>query len=203
VQRYLPLALVLLLGVAGFSLGAAKPAGEAVPAELVLSGPSEMPLFRKGRGVTFHATLINRSDSPLIFVPPHKDWLEERQLEWQAIDAKGRWIDRQPNYFIWCDVHGVMRAERHDFVRVIGGPPRQIQDSDVVILQRGERYEIEGLADPSFALNFLKRGVYQVSLSYSFDPSRYELPKDSKSASALKNAVSLSLTTNTLTVEIK
>jgi hypothetical protein len=162
-----------------------------------------MPLFRKGHGVTFRAMLINRSNSPLVFVPPRRDWSRERQIEWEAVDAKGRWIDRLPNWFIWCDVHGVMRAERRDFVQVLGGPPKQVQDSDVVILQPGEQYEIAGLADPSFALNFLKRGVYQVSLAYTFDPSRYQLPKASKNAAALKSAGFLSLTSNTLTVLIK
>lgn len=205
-RRLLQLVLVLFAGLAGTSLGASqespKPA-ETPSAEMVLSGPAEMPLFRKGHGVTFHAALINRSNSPLVLVPPHRDWPEERQIEWQAVDAKGHWLDRLPNWFIWCDVHGVMRAERRDFVQVLGGPPKQIQDSDVVILQPGEQYEFAGLADPSFALNFLTRGVYQISLAYTFDPSRYELPKASKNAAVLKSAASVSFTSNTLTVALK
>jgi hypothetical protein len=82
------------------------------------------------------------------------------------------------------------------------GPPKQIHESDVVMLQPGERYEIAGLADPSFALKFLRRGVYQISLSYTFDSSRYELPKNSKNAAALKAAGFLSFTSNTLAVLI-
>jgi hypothetical protein len=202
VRRFLALAIVLFAAVGGAARGASQGAEEEPSAELVLSGPVEMPLFRRGHGVAFRAVLVNRSSSPFLFVPPHRDWSEERQLEWQAVDAKGRWIDRLPNYLIWCDVHGVMRAERRDMVQVIGGPPKRIQDSDVVILQPGEQDEIAGLADPSFKLNFLKTGVYQLSLAYTFDPSRYELPRGSKNAAALKRAGYLSLTSNALTVAL-
>ena len=204
------LTLILSAAVANESRDASPQSSEspsvrgisAATAELVLSGPAEMPLFRKGHGVTFHAVLINRSNSPLVFVRPHPDWPQERQLQWGAVDTKGRSVDQLAHYYIWCDVHGVMRAERRDFIQVIGGPPKPIQDSDVVLLQPGEQYEIAGLADPSFWLHFLRRDVYQVSLSYTLDSSRYELPKASRYATALKSTGFIGITSKPLSVRV-
>ena len=204
------LALILSAAVANESQDASPQSSEsasvrgisAATAELVLSGPAEMPLFRKGHGVTFHAVLINRSNSPLVFVPPHPDWPQERQLQWGAVDIKGRSVDQLATYYTWCDVHGVMRTERRDFFQVIGGPPKPIQDSDVVVLQPGAQYEIAGLADPSFWLHFLHRGTYQILLSYTLDSSRYELPKASRYATALKSTGIIGITSKPLSVRV-
>jgi hypothetical protein len=199
-MRWVSVLILAVFLVPIISYGAPDEATGAVSVELALSGPTAMPLFRKGHGVTFHAVLINRSKSPIVFVPPHKDWSDDQQLEWQAVDAKGHVVYRLPEYGLWCDVHGVMHMGPVSEVlpTASAAAPRTIKDGDVVVLQPGEQYEIAGLADPSFALRFPRRGVYQISLAYTFDPSRYKLPRTSKNAASLKTTGYLSLTSNTL-----
>ncbi len=171
--------------------------------ELIIAGPNTMPLPRKDWRPRFAATLINRSNDAVVFVPPRNDWYGERRLEWQAVDSKGRWLDRQPNYAIECDVHGVMRMVPDLPAPLLGAePPRPIRDTDLVVLQPGERYELKSLADPWFSLNFRRHGVYTLSLHFSFASGHYELPKNSHYASALKKSSVIEASSNELELTI-
>jgi hypothetical protein len=171
--------------------------------ELVIAGPEAVPLPRKDWRPLFTALLINHSKEPVVLLPPRNDWYGERRLEWQAADSKGRWLDRQPNYAIECDVHGVMRA-----VPDLPAPlldtqaPKQIRDSDLIVLQPGEKYELRSLADPWFSLNFRRHGVYTLSLHFSLASEHYALPKSSPYAVALKNSSHIEVTSNELTLTI-
>jgi hypothetical protein len=171
--------------------------------ELIIAGPDAVPLPRKDWRPRFTATLINRSKDAVIFVPPRNDWYGERRLEWQAVDSKGRWLDRQPNYAIECDVHGVMRMVPDLPAPLLAAePPRQIRDADLVVLQPGERYELKSLADPWFSLNFRRHGTYTLSLHFAFASGHYELPKNSHYASALKKSSVIEVNSNELKLTI-
>ena len=161
-----------------------------------------MPLFRKGHGVIFTAALVNHSDKPIAFVPPRRDWPDEHRLTWNATDEKSRPVDPLPDYSIWCDVHGVMHMGPVPELQAPISKPRQIQDADLIILSPGESYPIAGLADPTFSLKFLRRGVYRVQLSFEFDPAHYRLAKGSKNAATLKNADSIYAASNALAVHL-
>jgi hypothetical protein len=201
-RRFVLFVLVLSAGAADFAAGAPQNAIDSPPAEVVLSGPASMPLFRKGHGVMFTAVVVNRSDKPIAFVPPRRDWPDEHRLTWEAMDEKGRPVVPLPDNSIWCDVQGVMHMGPLPALQPPNPKPRQIQDADLIMLQPGERYPIAGLADPSFSLKFLKPGVYRVQLSFEFDPAHYRLSKGSKNAAALKNAVSLYAVSLPLTVKL-
>jgi hypothetical protein len=176
---------------------------ESTQLELVIAGPEAVPLPRKDWRPLFTAALINHSKEPIVFVPPRNDWHGERRLEWQAADSKGRWLDRQPNYAIECDVHGVMRA-----VPDLPAPlldtqaPKQIRDANLIVLQPGEKYELKSLADPWFSLSFRRHGVYTLSLHFSLAPEHYALPKNSPYAEALKNSRHIEVSSNELTLTI-
>jgi hypothetical protein len=176
---------------------------ESTQLELMIAGPEAVPLPRKDWRPLFTAVLINRLKEPVVFVPPRNDWYGERRLEWQAVDTKGRWLDRQPNYAIECDVHGVMRA-----VPDLPAPlldtqaPKQIRDADLIVLQPGEKYELKSLADPWFSLNFRRHGVYTLSLYFSLASEHYALPKNSPYAEALKNSSHIEVSSNELTLTI-
>jgi hypothetical protein len=171
--------------------------------ELIIAGPDAVPLPRKDWRPRFTAVLINRSKSAVVFVPPRNDWYGERRLEWQAVDSKGRWLDRQPNYAIECDVHGVMRAVPDLPAPLLAaGPPKQIRNTDLVVLQPGERYDLKNLADPWFSLNFRRHAMYTLSLHFSFASSHYELPKNSQYASALKKSSAIEVSSNELKLTI-
>jgi hypothetical protein len=185
------------------SLSAKQDIPGQAPIELIIAGPDTVPLPRKDWRPRFTAVLINRSNDLVVFVPPRNDWYGERRLEWQAVDSKGRWLDRQPNYAIECDVHGVMRM-----VPDLAAPllairaPKQIRDADLVVLQPGERYELKNLADPWFSLNFRRHGIYTLSLHFAFASGHYELPKNSQYASALKNSSLIEANSNELRLTI-
>ena len=161
--------------------------------ELVLSGPEKMPLFRRGRGVTFHAVLVNRSQAPVTLVRPHKEWFEEHP-QWSAFDERGRSVERLPTYQMECLPLPTCPS--------VAPQPLPIRDDDLLVLKPGESYEIVGLYDPSFSLKFLNRGVYHVSLAYTFDPSHYRLPESSRKSEALKGASFLSVASNALQLRI-
>src|SRR5580700_9942646 len=170
---------------------------ESTQLELVITGPEAVPLPRKDWRPLFTAVLINRLKEPVVFVPPRNDWYGERRLEWQAVDSQGRWLDRQPNYVIECDVHGVMRAVPDLPAPLLAaGPPKQIRNTDLVVLQPGERYDLKNLADPWFSLNFRRHAMYTLSLHFSFASSHYELPKNSQYASALKKSSAIEVSSN-------
>jgi hypothetical protein len=176
---------------------------ESTQLELVIAGPEAVPLPRKNWRPLFTAVLINHSKEPVVLLPPRIDWYGERRLEWQAADSKGRWLDRQPNYAIECDVHGVMRAVPeftapfHDTQA-----PKQIRDSDLIVLQPGEKYELRNLADPWFSLNFRRHGVYTLSLHFSLASEHYALPKNSPYVEALNNSSHIDVKSNELTLTI-
>lgn len=173
------------------------------PLELVITGPETVPLPRKNWRPLFTAVLINRSDKTVVFVPPRNDWYGERRIEWQALNAKGEWLDRQPNYAIECDVHGVMRSVPDvPAVLLTAEPPRQIRDADIVVLQPGESYAIKSLADPWFSLNFRRHGVYTLSLHFSLASEHYALPKHSRHLAALKESSSITVDSNELKLTI-
>lgn len=162
-----------------------------------------MPLPRKDWRPRFTAVLINRSNEPLVFVPPRNDWYGERRLEWQAVDSQGRWLERQPNYAIECDVHGVMRAVPNLPAPLLDAQtPRQIRDADLIVLQPGEKYALKNLADPWFWLNFRRHGSYTLSLDFSFGSEHYALPKNSAYAAALKSSSHVEITSNELKLTI-
>lgn len=171
--------------------------------ELVLTGPESVPLPRKNWRPLFTAVLINRSNEAIVFVPPRNDWYGERRLEWEAVDSKGEWLDRQPNYAIECDVHGVMRMVPDLPGELLTAePPRQIRDGDLVVLQPGESYAIKSLADPWFSLNFRRHGVYTLSLHFSLASAHYALPKNSRYLAALKDSGAIAVASNELKLTI-
>jgi hypothetical protein len=178
-------------------------AQESAQLELVITGPDMVPLPRKNWRPLFTATLTNSSKEPVAFVPPRNDWYGERRLEWQAVDSKGLWLDRQPNYAIECDVHGVMRMIPDLPAPLLTTqPPRQIRDAEVVVLQPGEKYELKSLADPWFSLNFHRHGVYTLSLHFSLASEHYQLPKNSAYAAALKNSSLTEVRSNELKLTV-
>jgi hypothetical protein len=171
--------------------------------DLVIVGPDTVPLPRKDWRPRFTAVLINRSKDQVVFVPPRNDWYGERRLEWEAVDSNGRWLDRQPNYAIECDVHGVMRAVPDLPAPLLATQaPRQIRDADLVVLQPGEGYELKNLADPWFSLNFRRHGTYTLSLHFAFASAHYELPKNSRYEAALKNSSLIEADSNELKLTI-
>lgn len=179
------------------------PAANPQPLELVITGPGIVPLPRKNWRPLFTAVLVNRSDKTVVFVPPRNDWYGERRLEWQAANAKGEWLERQPNYAIECDVHGVMRMVPDvPAVLLTAEPPRQIREADLVVLQPGESYAIKSLADPWFSLNFRRQGVYVLSLHFASASEHYALPKNSRFSAALKDSGSIEVDSNELKLTI-
>lgn len=205
--------LALTLAVADGACGQSAADGSAPDVAVVLSGASLLPLISNGRSPSFHAVVVNRSSAPLVFVRPHADWPEEQRLEWHAYYSDKRAIARfpdnvievehLPNDVIWCDPHGVMRAEPAEFFYASQRKvPREIQDADLVVLQSGENYEIPGLSDPTFVLKFLKRGAYGVNVSFEFDPTRYRLAAGSKYAAAFAQAKAFYLSSNTLSLTL-
>jgi hypothetical protein len=176
---------------------------EPAQLEMVIAGPKAVPLPRKNWRPLFTATLINHSKEPVVFLPPRNDWYGERRLEWQAADSKGRRLDRQPNFAIECDVHGVMRAVPDLPAPLLGmQAPRQIRDADLIVLQPGEKYELKNLADPWFSLNFRRHDVYALSLHFSLASEHYALPKNSPHAEALKNSSHIEVSSNELMLAI-
>lgn len=211
VQKWVALGLLaMLLPAAGFSHARAqqnaRPAEpeQATPQlELVINGPEAVPLPRRDWRQRFTAVLINRSDETVVFVPPRNDWYGERRLEWQAVDSKGRWLDRQPNYAIECDVHGVMRSVPDlPASWLTGEPARQIREADLVVLQPGKSYAIKSLADPWFSLNFRRHDAYTLSLDFGFVSNHYELPKNSRYVAALKKSSAIYVHSNELKLTI-
>ena len=204
--RRLLLALVLVFPLVPCVNGAQAPSPvkPAVYAnvELVISGPATMPLFRKGHGEKFTAVLINRSKKPVAFVPPHRDWAEEIFTTWDATDAKGRYVSRIPQYQIYCII--ATMYQRTIFAPTILDPknPKIIEDKDLLILQPGEQFEFQGIADPSFSLNFPGRGAYQVTLAYTFYPEHYLMAPGSKKAALLKNSPSICAISSPLAVTL-
>ena len=179
------------------------PAASPQPLELVITGPETVPLPRKNWRPLFTAVLVNRSDKTVVFVPARNDWYGERRLEWQAADAKGEWLDRQPNYAIECDVHGVMRMVPDVPAGLLTAEPaRQIRDADIVVLKPSESYAIKSLADPWFSLNFRRHGVYTLSLHFSLASEHYALPKNSHFLAALKDSGSIAVDSNELKLTI-
>jgi hypothetical protein len=171
--------------------------------ELVIAGPDTVPLPRRDWRPRFTAVLINRSKDLVVFVPPRNDWYGERRLEWEAVDSKGRWLDRQPNYAIECDVHGTMRAVPDLPAPLLATQaPRKIRDADLVVLRPGERYELTNLADPWFSLNFRRHGAYTLSLHFAFASGHFELPKGSRYAAALKSSSLIEADSNELKLTI-
>jgi hypothetical protein len=171
--------------------------------ELMIAGPEAVPIPRRDWRQRFTAVLINRSNETIVFVPPRNDWYGERRLEWQALDSRGEWLDRQPNNVIECDVHGVMRMVPDiPAVLLTAEPPKQIREADLVVLQPGESYAIKSLADPWFALNFRRHGVYTLSLHFSPASEHYALPKNSHFVTALKNSSSIAVDSNELKLTI-
>jgi len=202
------LAAVLLTSGLAHAQGQQDPSAinqaQAAPRlELVLTGPESVPLPRKNWRPLFTAVLINRSNEAIVFVPPRNDWYGERRLEWQAVNSKGQWLDRQPNYAIECDVHGVMRMVPDlpgELLTAV--PPRPIRDADLVVLQPGETYAIKSLADPWFSLNFRRHGVYTLSLHFSLASAHYALPKNSHYLAALKESSAIAVDSNELKLTI-
>lgn len=181
-----------------------RPQDKMPRVELLLSGPEQMPLFYNGRAAKFTAFLVNRSRSPVVFIPPRKEWPEERWTKWQAVDANGRGIHDIPLDLTWCDVHGVMRTQHIEGDQPINtlSDPKQIQDSELVTLQPGEKYEFPDSGDPRFFLKFPKRGKYKINLVYLFQPDHYRLPESSLRTSDLQKAPWLYATSNTLTITL-
>jgi len=176
---------------------------ELTQLELVIAGPEAVPLPRKYWRPLFTAVLVNHSKEPVVFVPPRNDWYAERRLEWQAANSKGRWLDRQPNYAIECDVHGVMRAVPDLPAPLLATQsPKQIRDADLIVLQPGEKYELKSLADPWFALNFRRHSMYTLSLHFSLASEHYALPKNSPYAEALENSSHIEVSSNELPLTI-
>lgn len=211
----LPRAVLGLLAAVLVAAGVCPARGQQQPApslpmvqaskqlELVITGPEAVPIPRRDWRQRFTAVLINRSNETVVFVPPRNDWYGERRLEWQALDARGEWLDRHPNYAIECDVHGVMRSVPDLAPPILlAEPPKQIRDADLVVLQPGDSYAIKSLADPWFALNFRRHGVYTLSLRFSPASEHYALPKNSRYAAALEKTQSLDVTSNTLTLSV-
>ena len=207
-------ASALSLAAADGACGQSAADGSAPDVAVVLSGASLLPLISKGRAPSFHAVVVNRSSAPAVFVRPHADWPEEQRLEWHAYYSDKRAIarfpdnvvevERLPNDVIWCDPHGVMRAEPAEFFYANQRKaPREIQDADLVILQPGESYEIPWLSDPTFVLKFLKRGAYGVNVSFEFDPTRYRLAAGSKHAAAFAQAKAFYLSSNTVSLTLE
>ena len=127
---------------------------------------------------------------------------EEIFTTWDATDAKGRYVSRIPQYQIYCIIATM-------YARPILAPtlidpqnPKTIQDKDLVILQPGEQFELAGIADPSFTLNFPRRGPYEVMLSYQFYPEHYVMVTGSKKADLLKRAAVISTTSKTFTLTL-
>lgn len=178
-------------------------ANSKAPLQLTISGPEDVPLPRRDWRQRFTAVLTNRSDETVVFVPPRNDWYGELRLEWQAIDSKGRWLDRQPNNVIECSPRGVMRMVPEVPAPLLTTePPRQIRDTDLVVLRPGERYELKNLADPWYSLNFRRHGVYTLSLHFSLVSKHYALPKNSRYAAALQNSRAIEVASNELKLTI-
>jgi hypothetical protein len=161
--------------------------------ELVITGPTTMPVFRKGLGVTFHATLVNRSQTFVTLVRPHREWFD-KQLLWSASDAKGRSADHLPVYQMEC----LPLPECPNVVE----KPFLIHDGDVLVLKPGESYDIAGLRDPSFSLKFLHRGAYRIQLLFNFRPQDFQLTPESKNSVLLTKAKELYMPSNTLEITI-
>jgi hypothetical protein len=171
--------------------------------ELVIAGPQALLSPRKDWRPLFTAVLINHQKDPVVFVPPRNDWFGERRLEWRAVDSKGRRLDRQPNYPIECDVHGVMRAVPDLPALLLDTQaPKQIRNADLIVLQPGETYLLKNLADPWFSLNFRRHGVFTLRLHFALASEHYALPKNSPYAEALKNSSHIEVISNELTLTI-
>ena len=117
---------------------------------------------------------------------------------WEAVDGNGHSVRRLPKILLACPLNLEMREHAVSETPMI---PDLIQDSDLVVLQPGDKYAFPEIDDPSFSLKFLKRGTYRFTLKYAFEPSHYRLSIGSKK-DALEKAVPLHLSSNTLAVTL-
>jgi hypothetical protein len=176
--------------------------------ELLIAGPQTLPLLARGKPVHFTATLINHSGTPILLLPPHPDWPDELWTTWQATRENGQPVADIPQEFIWCDPHGTMYAQRVFPMNAmlamdLNIPPKQIADSDLVLLKPGERYQLPHIGDPRYYAKFLHPGKYHLSLDYAFQPTHYKLPPNSAHSSALAHASPIRVVSNSLELTLE
>jgi hypothetical protein len=190
---------ISLLSAPPYSFGQRNPKAPRPRIELVIHGPKS---FTDGTA-PFTATLINRSKIPLTFVPPKQDWYDEFWAIWSVSDASGRELSHEPKSFVWCDgvaFHAQTIPEPGVFLSL---KPKLIQESELIVLQPGEKLEFCRFGSPAQFFRMKQSGEYKVTLQYKFDPSHYVLPSGSPKAAALKTALPLDLASNTLTVKLE
>ena len=66
--------------------------------------------------------------------------------------------------------------------------------------QPGEEFEFQGIVDPTFTLKFTKPGTYKITMGYQFYPVHYVMSKGSRKVAMLKDAPSISVASNALTL---
>ena len=134
--------------------------------ELRISGPK---IIHRGDRVEFKAMLINHSSAAVLIGPPERS----RQLAfsswWDADDASGAPVDHET--IGYCPVNGADYSHKW-----------RLTDSLIRLLQPGESAEVPlTFPDPRDPLKFRKKGTYQLTLHYFFNPpGREAFSKDGK-----------------------
>jgi hypothetical protein len=187
------------------------------PVELVLSGPSSFG----SNAEPFTAMLINRSGRSIVLLPPNINASYRNWTSWMVHDAQGFRVGKLPKTRIYC-VGTTMYEETQywpeepDDSESIGRPmiggapilplddlePVLIRDEDLVVLEPGEKLNLSGIVNPMSRFQITKPGTYKLTLHYEFIPSGYRLAENSKKKDSLKNAVTLDVTSNALSVAL-
>jgi hypothetical protein len=126
------------------------------PVKLIISGPL---LIHAGQALNFKATLLNRSAEPIaIPIADSCPWCSEGGHWWKITDKFGKPLAPRAEL--------LKKEIPIDNVREM---PRY-HDRDFVVLKPGEKieYDIKNIGDPSDDVVFPGKGIYLVSLSWSF-----------------------------------
>jgi hypothetical protein len=181
-----------------------KPLVPAQPVlELRISGPS---VIHRRDHVEFKAMLVNHSSVAVLISPTERSQDVVFRSWWDATDASGAALDHES--IGYCPVDGADYSRKW-----------RLTDDSIRILKPGESAEVPlTFPDPRDPLKFRKKGTYQLTLRYFFNPpGREPDSKDGKlvltnyetsalspaNIKALRDADGFSLISNAFTIVLE
>jgi hypothetical protein len=176
---------------------------EQPPIELRVSGPA---IIHRSDRVEFKAMLINHGSAGVLVSPAERSHAFVLSSWWDATDASGAPLDHES--IGYCPVDGADYSHKW-----------RLTDSSIRVLKPGEMTEVRlTFPDPRDPLKFRKKGTYQLTLHYFFNPpgrapdtkdgelvlTNYETSSLSPAnILALRKATGLSLTSKAFTIVLE
>lgn len=171
--------------------------------ELRISGPK---FIHRGDRVDFKATLINRSSVAVLIGPAERSRELAFSSWWDATDISGASVGQES--IGYCPVDGADYSRKW-----------RLTDESIHVLKPGESAEVPlTFSDPRDPLKFRRKGKYQLTLHYYFNPpGREPDTKDGKlvltnyetsalsraSVKALREAMGFSLVSDPFTIVLE